>query len=90
MSTLVIKSVPEELHQKIKASAIIHRRSVTQETIVLLEQSLSGSDKADSESKPYFATRKLRVKFQRLESQGRFKPRASDRDITELISEDRA
>lgn len=38
MSTLVIKSVPEKLHQFLKESARAHRRSLTQEVITMLEQ----------------------------------------------------
>ncbi|MBX9743254.1 MAG: hypothetical protein K2W99_06945 [Chthoniobacterales bacterium] len=38
MSTLVIKSVPKEIHQFLKDSARANRRSLTQEVITLLEQ----------------------------------------------------
>lgn len=38
MSTLVIKSVPKEIHEFLKESARAHRRSLTQEVITLLEQ----------------------------------------------------
>lgn len=38
MSTLVIKSVPKEIHQFLKESARAHRRSLTQEVITILEQ----------------------------------------------------
>ncbi len=38
MSTLVIKSVPKEIHQFLKESARAHRRSLTQEVITMLEQ----------------------------------------------------
>lgn len=40
MSTLVLKSVPEQLHQRLKAQAAEHRRSLTQEAISVLEQGL--------------------------------------------------
>lgn len=40
VSTLVIKNLPEPLHERLKAQAIEHRRSVTQQAIVLLEQGL--------------------------------------------------
>ena len=38
MSTLVIKSIPKEIHQFLKESARAHRRSLTQEVITILEQ----------------------------------------------------
>ncbi len=40
MSTLVLKNVPEQLHERLKAQAAEHRRSLTQEAIVVLEQGL--------------------------------------------------
>ncbi len=53
MPTLVIKSFPEELHAKLKAMAAAHRRSVTQETIHLLETALAsgenGAGRGDSD-----------------------------------------
>lgn len=45
MSTLVIKSVPTEIHQFLKESARANRRSVTQEVITLLEQLVMGLKK---------------------------------------------
>jgi prevent-host-death family protein len=38
---------------------------------------------------PYFARRKLRPKFRKLMESGALRPRPQDRDVTELISEDR-
>ncbi len=40
MSTLVIKNLPEQLHQRLKAQAERNRRSVTKEAIRLLESGL--------------------------------------------------
>ena len=40
MPALVIKSFPEELHAKLRQIAAAHRRSVTQETIYLLETAI--------------------------------------------------
>ena len=41
MPTLVIKSFPEDLHARLKRTAAVHRRSVTQETIHLIEAALN-------------------------------------------------
>jgi prevent-host-death family protein len=38
---------------------------------------------------PYLARRKLRPEFKKLRDAGVFRPRPGDRDITDLISEDR-
>lgn len=40
MSTLVVKNLPDTLHERLKAQAIEHRRSVTKEAISLIEQGL--------------------------------------------------
>ena len=40
MSTLVVKNLPEPLHERLKAQALEHRRSVTQQAIYLLELGL--------------------------------------------------
>jgi hypothetical protein len=40
MTTLVLRGVPEELDRRLKRSAGIHRRSMTQEAIALLETGL--------------------------------------------------
>ncbi|MBS0448485.1 MAG: Arc family DNA-binding protein [Proteobacteria bacterium] len=42
MSTLVVKNVPESLHERLRERAQQNHRSVTKEVIVLLEQGVSG------------------------------------------------
>jgi len=41
MTALVIKNIPENLHQRLKEEARKHRRSMTQEVLIILEQSLN-------------------------------------------------
>ncbi len=41
MPALVLKSIPEQLHSRLKQSAAMHRRSMTQEAIILLETALT-------------------------------------------------
>jgi prevent-host-death family protein len=43
----------------------------------------------EAPSTPYFARRKLRPEFKKMMEQGDLRPRPGDRDITNLISEDR-
>ena len=50
MSTLVIKSIPKELHQFLKISAREHRRSLTQEVITILEQIMAIREKEEKVS----------------------------------------
>jgi len=40
MAGLLIKDLPKELHQKLKARAAANRRSLSSETIVILEKAL--------------------------------------------------
>jgi hypothetical protein len=41
MSTLVIKNLPDDLHARLKDQADRHRRSVTQEAILLIETGIT-------------------------------------------------
>ena len=40
MAALLIKSFPTDLHRRLKQLAVAHHRSMTQEVLVLLEESL--------------------------------------------------
>jgi plasmid stability protein len=88
MSALVIESFPEELHAKLRQSAATHRRSITQETIHLIELAISTEEK-QPEAKPtpsYWATRKLLPEFEAALKAGAF---AGGTDSTQIISEER-
>lgn len=43
MSTLVVKNLPEELHERLRQRAQRNHRSVTKEAIVLLEQGMAAA-----------------------------------------------
>jgi plasmid stability protein len=43
MPALVLKNISRNLHRRLKEEAVRHRRSMTQQAIVLLERSLGGS-----------------------------------------------
>ncbi len=47
MATLTIRNVPENLHERLKAEAEANRRSLNQQTIVLLEAGLEGGGKPE-------------------------------------------
>ena len=40
MATLVVKNLPEQLHERLKAQAEQHHRSMTKEVVALIEQGL--------------------------------------------------
>ncbi len=84
MATLVIKSFPEELHARLKSTAAEHRRSVTQETIYLLEKVLSGETSEGVIS--YWANRQKLPELQKALDDGAF---AEGTDSTITISQER-
>jgi plasmid stability protein len=42
MSTLVVKNLPEELHEKLRRQAKRNHRSINKEAVAVLEQALGG------------------------------------------------
>ena len=87
MPALVIKSFPEALHAKLRQMAATHRRSVTQETIHLIEVALTVEDKTPPAPTPsYWATRKLLPEFEAALKAGAF---SGGTDSTQIISEER-
>ena len=61
MPALVIESFPEALHARLNETAAAHRRSVTQETIHLIERVLAAEPAAPPApvKAGYWANRKL-------------------------------
>ena len=49
MATTTLKNVPDELYERLKASAARHRRSINREAIVCLERALE-EGRVDAES----------------------------------------
>lgn len=89
MATLVIKSFPEDLHVLLRQAAAENRRSVTQETIRLLEKALGsgrGSRLAEGGGASYWATRKLLPQLEEALGEGAF---SAGTESTEAIGEER-
>jgi len=86
MPAIVLKSVPETLHSRLKRAAAAHRRSLTQEAIVLLEAALAQQEAPAQNSEPYFARRVFLPEFEALQKAGGL---SGGPDSTELISEGR-
>jgi plasmid stability protein len=88
MPTLVIKSFPPDLHSRLKKIAATHRRSVTQETIQLIEKALEHEEKAIS-SPPVisrWANRTILPEYATMEQSGAFR---NGTDSSVSISEER-
>ena len=91
MPALVIKSFPAELHAKLRQIAAAHRRSVTQETIHLLETAIVAEEKAPLAASTgpavsYWANRRLLPEYEAALKAGAF---SGGTDSTQMISEDR-
>ena len=88
MPALVIESFPEALHSKIQQIAAVHRRSVPQETIHLIELAISTeAQKPATYSTPsYWANRKLLPEFEAALKAGAF---SGGTDSTQIISDER-
>ncbi len=52
MPDLLIRDLPDSLHRKLKERAAKHRRSLTKETVVVLEMALSGTRTIESTEPP--------------------------------------
>lgn len=88
MPALVIESFPEALHAKLRRIAAAHRRSVTQETIHLLEVAIATEEGA-SVAQPalaYWRKRPLLPEYEALVRSGAL---SGGTDSTQMISEDR-
>jgi len=81
--------IPESLYKKAKIRAVERRQTLKQVVLASLERELGSPSAVEEPPTSYWANRHLLPEFARLEAQGEFTPHATDRDITELISDDR-
>lgn len=80
MPILHVRNVPDELYERIRARAALHRRSLTAETVALLEAGLRAEPTEDELEDLFERARVLR---ERLRAQG------FSFDATAAIREDR-
>ncbi len=81
--------IPEALYKKAKIRAIERGQTLKQIVLTSLKKELEPTtDLAPVRASPW-ASRKLLPEFARLQTAGAFRPKPGDRDIAELISEDR-
>ena len=87
MAALIIEPFPETLHARLQQTAAAHHRSITQETILLLEKALD-AEPAPTPAAPqgYWATRNVLPEYQALLDSGVL---AGGTDSTIGLSEER-
>ncbi|MEO8351487.1 MAG: hypothetical protein ABI680_07130 [Chthoniobacteraceae bacterium] len=86
--------IPESLYKKAKIRAIERGATLKQLVLDSLERelglrALENPVKADEKPISYWANRKLLPAFEEAQKAGAFRPKPGDRDITDLISDDR-
>ena len=86
MPALVIESFPEALHAKLRQIAAAHSRSVTQETIHIIETAIVAEEKAAPAGQSKWANRKLLPEYEAMMKTGAF---SGGTDSTQIISEER-
>jgi hypothetical protein len=88
MAALVIESFPEALHAKLRQVAASHRRSVTQETIHLIETALTAEHAVTSApgTQSRWASRTLLPEYEAMLQTGAF---TGGTDSTQIVSEER-
>jgi plasmid stability protein len=73
-TTITVKNIPPELHERLKQSAALHHRSINSEVIVLIEENLSAKKRKPED---FLASAKvLREKTGRYELKKEFIDRA--------------
>jgi hypothetical protein len=82
--------IPDALYKRARIRAIERGKTLKQIVLASLERELDAPDTGEPERPAsFFQKRKLLPEFSRLEAAGGFKPGPADRDVTELISQDR-
>ena len=81
--------IPEPLYKAAKIRAVERGESLKQIVLRSLDRELNATQVDNAPPVSRWARRQLLPGFARLEAAGAFAPRPADRDITDLISDDR-
>lgn len=81
--------IPDDLYKKAKIRAIERGLTLKQVVLTSLERELELSPSLQEPSPSYWANRKLLPEFKAAQEAGAYRPKSGDRDITDLISDDR-
>lgn len=81
--------IPDALYRKAKIRAVETGRTLKDLVLTSLEKELSPASANASSGQSFMERRKLLPGFARFDAEGAFTLRPDDRDITDLISDDR-
>jgi hypothetical protein len=81
--------IPEDLYKKTKIRAIECGLTLKQIVLKSLERELQVSPLQQGPDTSYWANRKLLPEFAAAQKAGAYRPKPQDRDITDMISDDR-
>lgn len=81
--------IPDDLYKKAKIRAIERGLTLKQVVLTSLERELELSPSLQEPSPSYWANRKFLPEFEAAQKAGAYRPEPGDRDITDLISDDR-
>ena len=81
--------IPEPLYKAVKIHAIERGQSLKEIMLRSLERELNTPSAGEASPVSRWAQRRLLPGFARREAAGAFVPRPADRDITDLIADDR-
>jgi hypothetical protein len=81
--------IPEDLYKRAKIRAIERRQSLKQIVLISLERELEVSELPQEPVASYWANRRFLPEFEAARKAGAYRPKPGDRDITDLISDDR-
>ncbi len=81
--------IPEALYKRAKIRAVERGVSLKQIVLDSLERELDATPAAGEANVSYWANRRLLPEYEAAMREGAFRPGPPDRDITDLISDDR-
>ncbi|MBI4027999.1 MAG: hypothetical protein HY360_23645 [Verrucomicrobia bacterium] len=81
--------IPDPLYKKVKIRAIERGQTLKQVVLTSLERELEAPRAIEEAPVSYWAKRKLLPEFEAAQKAGAYRPKPGDRDITDLISDDR-
>jgi len=81
--------IPDPLYKQAKIRAVERGQTLKALVLTSLKRELGSGTTDEAKPKTFAEKRRLRPGFAQLQREGAFAPKVGDRDITDLISDDR-